>query len=246
MARLSPDIKGIIPQSRSAKAKGRGGREKVRLSNHLMLNSFMLDLFGMKRFEDMQNMLGRLEEGFNEEGQSYVHNVLAGLKGLKVPLDKLEEYDSNIREYLGHINRRRKKPVQLLYFQYLAVLFTEIYLDRYFTDPVGLLNDLNRRPEVRENSKYAYGKGDLRKLAYWMATGSGKTLIMHINYLQFLRYNRGHKGIGFDSVLLITPGEMLSRQHLDEMHHSSIPCGEFSRNESGYFEVKEQKNNSIF
>ncbi len=35
----------------------------------------------------------------------------------------------------------------------------------------------------------AFTAADLTKLAYWMATGSGKTLLLHINYLQFLHYH---------------------------------------------------------
>ena len=35
-----------------------------------------------------------------------------------------------------------------------------------------------------------YEESDLKKLAFWMATGSGKTLLMHMNYRQYLHYNR--------------------------------------------------------
>ena len=34
-----------------------------------------------------------------------------------------------------------------------------------------------------------FSESDLKKLAFWMAAGSDKTLIMHINYRQFLHYN---------------------------------------------------------
>jgi len=51
-----------------------------------------------------------------------------------------------------------------------------------------------------------------------MATGSGKTLIMHINYRQFLHYNNQP----LDNILLITPNEGLTEQHVAEMAASSI------------------------
>jgi hypothetical protein len=35
------------------------------------------------------------------------------------------------------------------------------------------------------------GQSDLNKIAVWNATGSGKTLIMHINYHQYLHYSGG-------------------------------------------------------
>ena len=33
-----------------------------------------------------------------------------------------------------------------------------------------------------------YDEDDLRKIAFWMATGAGKTLLMHINIQQYLHY----------------------------------------------------------
>jgi len=59
-----------------------------------------------------------------------------------------------------------------------------------------------------------------------MATGSGKTLIMHINYYQFLHY----KLFSPDSILLITPNEGLSKQHYEELTKSGIPCRLYSEN----------------
>ncbi|MGH7909791.1 MAG: DEAD/DEAH box helicase family protein, partial [Thermodesulfobacteriota bacterium] len=61
---------------------------------------------------------------------------------------------------------------------------------------------------------------DLNKLAFWMATGSGKTLITHINYHQFFNY----KLFSPDNIILITPNEGLSKQHFDELQKSGIPC----------------------
>ena len=49
---------------------------------------------------------------------------------------------------------------------------------------------------------------DLSKLAFWMATGSGKTRLLHLNYRQFNHYNRE----SLDNILLITPNEGLSQQ----------------------------------
>ena len=62
-----------------------------------------------------------------------------------------------------------------------------------------------------------------------MATGSGKTLLMHLNYRQFLHYAEEPP----DNVLLITPNAGLTEQHLEEMRRSGIPCERFSAEESG-------------
>jgi len=62
-----------------------------------------------------------------------------------------------------------------------------------------------------------------------MATGSGKTLILHLNYRQFLHYNTEP----LDNILLLTPNEGLTDQHLAELAASSIPARRFDLNESG-------------
>ena len=67
-------------------------------------------------------------------------------------------------------------------------------------------------------------QADLNKLAFWMATGSGKTLIMHLNYLQFLHYSGSER---LDNIILITPHEGLSAQHMAEMTASGIPSARF-------------------
>ncbi|GAH86991.1 unnamed protein product, partial [marine sediment metagenome] len=56
-----------------------------------------------------------------------------------------------------------------------------------------------------------------------------QTLIMHFNYRQFLHYNREP----LDNILLITPNEGLSEQHIAEMSASGIPCARFDLEESG-------------
>jgi len=214
--------------------KKRVKKKVERLEQNLLLNSYMLDLFGLKSFDQLQALLRETKDGFDEEGHSYVYYALLGLKGLKLG-NELETYDFNIKSYMDTINRRRARPIELKYFQYLAVLFTEIYLDRYFRDPVKLLNELNRYAVSRENNDIYFARNDLEKLAFWMATGSGKTILLHINYLQFVKYNKGSHKFDLDNILLITPNEGLSEQHLKEMHHNSIPCEKFAGALDGYF-----------
>ena len=81
----------------------------------------------------------------------------------------------------------------------------------------------NRRPNEQIRPFVA---ADLSKLAFWMATGSGKTLLLHLNYRQFLHYNQKP----LDNILLITPNEGLSQQHLHELQASSIPAQRFDLN----------------
>ena len=200
----------------------------------------MNKLFGMKSFDDFQNLLKNVEDGFDEDGRSFVFNTLHSQKGIDPQLKtKLEEYDFNIKGYVDHISAKQG-TIRLKYFQYLAVLFTEIFLDRYFESPIELMNRLipsiaerQSYKEKNKNFKPIFILKDLTKLAFWMATGSGKTFLLHINYLQFMRYNTGPNKIELDNILLITPSESLSKQHMDEMRKSGIPCELFQSQNMG-------------
>ncbi|MGC8742008.1 MAG: DEAD/DEAH box helicase family protein [Candidatus Sumerlaeaceae bacterium] len=75
-----------------------------------------------------------------------------------------------------------------------------------------------------------YTRQDLNKLAFWMATGSGKTLLMHINILQYQHYLKKHNREGeLNRIILLTPNEGLSHQHLEEFQLSGIEAELFSK-----------------
>lgn len=210
-----------------------------RLDNHLILNFFILNLLGFKKFDEIKNILNKTSnEGFREEtGHSYYFELLKEYPEIKIPREKLDIYDYNIKEYLDRINKKRKIKISLKYFQYLSLLFTEIYLDHYFQNPKHLSKLINSfSMSFDKENRLIYSLNDLRKIAFWMATGSGKTFLMHINFLQFLRYNNGPHKIEYDNVLLITSNEDLSRQHLFELNESSVPSEIFSSNQ-GFFSI---------
>jgi len=195
----------------------------VKLEKHLVLNKFFLNLFGFDNFKELREKLKDTQEGYDTTGRSFFIDVLIGLKPEWE--DLLLKYDSAIREYVEKLRQNRKQPnFNLKYFQYLAILFTEIFLDRYYNDRERFLNELNAfLEEVNKESKTEispFTEEDLKKLAFWMATGSGKTLIMHINYWQVLKYSKNN----WDNIILITPNEGLSRQHYEELRLSGIPC----------------------
>ncbi|VFU12184.1 Restriction endonuclease subunit R [anaerobic digester metagenome] len=214
-----------------------GTAQYVKLEQRLVLLAWLNDLLGYKQNRDLLADLRNAAEGFDSTGRSYVyHQLIARGDKEKLSAADLARYDDNIREHLRAINARRPEPVTLRYFQYLAALYTEIFLDRYFHQRRELLRSLNKFVVGRNATKLAgepretkFTESDLKKLAFWMATGSGKTLIMHINYRQFLHYNN----LPLDNVLLITPKGELSQQHIEEMTASNIPCRWFDLNESG-------------
>jgi hypothetical protein len=71
-------------------------------------------------------------------------------------------------------------------------------------------------------------------LAYWNATGSGKTFILHINILQYQYYAKASSTL-CKNLILLTPSEDLSEQHLSELEASGIAA-------NLYWEDKESAN----
>ena len=76
----------------------------------------------------------------------------------------------------------------------------------------------------------------LNKLAFWMATGSGKTLLMHANILQYQHYLEKHgRRRELNRILLLTPNEGLSQQHLREFEAAGIDAELFNKDGRGLF-----------
>jgi hypothetical protein len=210
----------------------------MRLEKNLILNRYLLNLFGVHGLEDLKNSLKRVDEGQAGDGQSYFYGILLGRirdEGLR---NKIAEYDRRVMEYEARLSKARGSFF-FKYFQYLSLLFTEIYLDRLTEDPQKFLNSLNgylariKKEELSLREFPSFTSDDLRRLAFFMATGSGKTLLLHVNLWQILHYlergrypealiQRADGRREFDSILLVTPNEGLSQQHLEEFGLSDI------------------------
>ena len=203
----------------------------ARLEQNLAVLAWLHHQLGYESTRALLKDISQLNEGFREDGRSHICVHLEARSGQMQDLtvEDLQRYDDNIREHLAAMNEGRAEPITLRYFQYLAALYTEIYLDRYTNRGRGLLLSLNgfvseHNADCAPNQRYdRFTSNDLSKLAFWMATGSGKTLMLHLHYRQFLHYNRDP----LDNILLITPNEGLSQQHLEELRASNIPARRF-------------------
>lgn len=211
------------------------------MENRLVLLAWLNDLLGYSSNRDLLSDTKNVAEGFDASGRSflYYHLVSRGSK-VKIGAAELEGYDENICTHLAAINCGRSAPVILRYFQHLAAFCTEIFLDRYFNHLARMLVDLNAFVRKRNAAKMTgelhdeeFTETDLTKLAYWMATGSGKTLLFHLNYHQFLHYTSREP----DNILLITPNEGLTEQHLEELAASGIPARRFELAAGGLYAV---------
>lgn len=218
-------------------------KKNKKLQNHLVLNRYLCSFFNFKNSREFKSILFNVDEGISQNKKFFFTEALQTLKISDEFRQKLNLYDENIQEYLLHINQKRDPPLNLKYFQYLAVLFTEIHLDNYFNNLDSFISeyesfvmDLNQKGDTN----YPFPtKDNLRKICYWSATGSGKTHLMHINYLQIMRYLEDAKQLNkIDNFLLITPNPGLSNQHLEECHADSI--------DSSYFEFQKSLQDWLF
>ncbi len=202
------------------------------LDNHLTLHAWLNSHFGYKTTRDLLSDVETVDEGFNPDGYSPICEFLLSCAEPNSTIEAaLPTYDTNIKRHLAAINNKRTQPIVLRYFQYLALLYAEIFLDWKFNRPAEFLRQLNdfvqRRNDARAPGDVPdarFEAEDLEKLAFWMATGAGKTLIMHINYYQYLHYCKEV----LDHIVLITPNEGLSEQHLRELVNSDIRCERFN------------------
>ena len=188
-----------------------------------------------------EKLNGSEYEGVNESGNTYFYTYIAHIcqmRGAAVTPEKLRLYDENICRHTRQIGEKRG-GLQWKYFQYVALLFTEMYLDRYFSDADTFCTDLNEwLRQVKDQSLglidfQPYTTDKLNKLAFMCATGSGKTLIMHMNILQFLHYFKRAKRINsrlsINKIIVLAPNEGMSNQHLEELALSSIPAAMFQK-----------------
>ncbi len=122
---------------------------------------------------------------------------------LQLPVEPLER----IQDFLDDYNYLTGQNFKLRYYQVLALLFTECF----FADKQSGGFDASSE------------QAQQRMLAYWMATGSGKTHIMHLNILQYLyhfcknddaRRNTQAKTL---QIFLTTPLANLIKQHEREL-----------------------------
>lgn len=242
-----------------ASARARRKKPEIPFPYKLVLHQWLLSLFGAERFEDLATPLrDEALEGLDENNVHRFHRVLTAppFDTCERRAETLHAYDQNIVKHTLRLNERRvtrgDEPIVWKYFQYLALLFTEIYLDRYFHDPAALLAALNERieiynSEVPEDDRLspfdaqADAWPQLNKIAFWMATGSGKTLLMHANILQYRYYlNRPdnhevHRRHKLNRIILLTPNEGLSQQHLREFEAAGIDAEIFNKDARGLF-----------
>ena len=118
-------------------------------------------------------------------------------QALQLPVEPLDR----IQDFLEDYNHLTGQTFKLRYYQVLALLFTECFIA-----------DQQQSKGFDRSSE----QEDQRMLAYWMATGSGKTHIMHLNILQYL-HHFCKKDNAHLQIFLTTPLANLIKQHEREL-----------------------------
>jgi len=220
-------------------------------ADKLVLAPWALKQLGVDDFDRLSEMLRAPEfEGWAEDGGSkFVQQLVVRLpkpaQGRSVSDDQLREYDTNVVGHWKHITLKRNLQGQTLYplyFQYLGLLLTELYLDRYFRGPEALLASLNQAAEAfnqeadQRSQVECFVESDLNKVAFLMATGSGKTLLMHCHIRQYLHYmGKAGRRKDLNRIILLTPNEGLSRQHKDEFELSGVEADYYDKDGATLF-----------
>ena len=186
--------------ARAPKKKG------LPFGHKLVLNQWIVSLFGFDPLKDhmdgkrtlrpMQALAKTVKdapEGMTSENLHHFYKAsdLYLQEGAQITRADLLRYEHNIVSHTLAINEKRDRPIVWKYYQWLSLLFAEIYLDRFFADRSAMLDALNDYVDAFD--AYWTGEGyvsgitpyeldDLNKLCLQNATGSGKTLLMHVNF----------------------------------------------------------------
>ncbi|MDP2645515.1 MAG: DEAD/DEAH box helicase family protein [Desulfobacterales bacterium] len=245
-----------------ASRKSKGPRPH-KFRNKLLLNQWLVSLFGIDPFQE-HKLNGKIARPFHVlsdpikdprmEGLDHdnLHKFYFNLINSdlfwnfsgRISKEQLLVYEENIVRHTQAINARRYRPVVWKYFQWLTLLFAEIYLDRYFNGFEALLNDLNQFAADfnRHWHDYSdvplYTEDDLNKLCLQNATGSGKTLLMHVNLLQYRHYaKQSGRDKELSRVILLTPNERLSEQHINEFMESGLQAKAYRKDQDPLFSM---------
>tara|TARA_R110001592_G_scaffold43005_1_gene139495 strand:+ start:14887 stop:17997 length:3111 start_codon:yes stop_codon:yes gene_type:complete len=201
----------------------------MQLEKQLVLFRYILHQLGYEVFEDLRDEFNNKESGTSSTGYTYFASALMSNSDKLIEDRSIQQYDEAIQGYEKKLRENRAEPfLTFKYYQWFALLFTEYFFDQYSNNANQLIAKLNDYAKGSKDFKQieAYTEKDLKKLAYWMATGSGKTLLMHCNYWQITKYFKE-----WENIILITPNEGLSRQHYESCVESGIDAKLYSGSE---------------
>lgn len=188
------------------------GHSRLKLA--LVLRDALLDELGLSLVSCMQRLSMAEEEVGAERAFEEGEYLLGCLSSCQKEHSVLEQLDGEVRTACTKVQLAPR------YAQYLALILFTHWMHMSQTDADAFLARLNealknhlKRDPSEKNSLTAFTEGDLQYAAFWMATASGKTHVLHA-CLALLTEN---PGAAWDRIFIITPGDALTRQHADKL-----------------------------
>ena len=203
--------------------------ERVELRDASVLLTFLCREFGYHEIEEMFAAIRKAASDPATDTPDGYADALTdrGRRPGRVGLATLRDYRANIEAVSRRLRMTADHGRTWKPHQYLALLFVERFLDRYFGDADAFCHDLNRSLRDRRWWGFPeYREEDLRTFAVQSATGSGKTLLMHANIVQYQHYLE-RAGAWLNNIVLLTPTEQMSAQHEREMRESGLRARRF-------------------
>lgn len=202
-------------------------RQRPPFTASLLLPRVFAAAFGVRE-SDLQRLLREADPRRDAGGLSGCARALAALPPAAVAPETLRQWDLAIAGHEAAIGAARSAwalaagdapaDFRLTHFQWLACAVVEWHLGALRDNGAAHVARIEqfRADELPHLSPYT--AADARKLACFMATGAGKTLVLHMHLRQFI----AHGLFTPQQVLLLTPHEALSRQHSDELAASGL------------------------
>ena len=122
--------------------------------NKLLLNQWLISLFGIDPLQEYNSPSAKTirpfhrlsdpikdprMEGFDHDNlHKFYHNLINSdifwNHSHALSKEQILIYEENITRHTMAINKKRHRPIVWKYYQWLTLLFAEIYLDRYFNN----------------------------------------------------------------------------------------------------------------
>ncbi len=168
------------------------------------------------RQDEIMAVLADCQTGRDGAGLSYFAQALAA-RPRPLPAADLAAWDAAIGRHEAAIAACRP-GFRLTHFQWLACLAVEWHLAGLARAAAAHVAAIEAYRTEALPHLPPYTAADAGKLACFMATGAGKTLVLHVNLLQFL----DHGLFAPQNILLLTPNAALSDQHRRELDLSGL------------------------
>src|SRR5574337_104201 len=188
-----------------------------RLSGSLLLRDFLCHDLGLN-LDSARERCARAEKDFGAESASSSGEfVEAVVKASSIPGQR-ESIRFCAEQALAACRQAGFAP---RYFQFLALTLAAHYWQRAARDEDALLADFQRHHAIWSENRPAaprvgaVDREGLQVTAFWLATGAGKTHLLHATLVLLAEQP-------WDRILLVTPNETLSRQHAERLRRARV------------------------